>query len=70
MQSDGLCNFLQLTERIEGFNVGFLEEGFAKCDESVQQIVKNMQAEFEAAGASVEWLTVPQHNTGRIFNVF
>jgi Asp-tRNA(Asn)/Glu-tRNA(Gln) amidotransferase A subunit family amidase len=55
-----------LTGKIEGMTIGFLEEGFIKCKPNVQGVVKATIPVFEALGAKVEWVSIPQHFEGRI----
>ena len=58
-----LC--LQLTERIDGIKIGFLKEGFEKCDDNVNSVVKAIIPQLEAVGATVDWVSIPEHFDGK-----
>ena len=60
-----ICCF-QLTERINGMKIGFLKEGFEKCKENVSDVIKGILPHLEAIGATVEWVSIPEHFDGSI----
>ena len=58
-----LC--LQLSDPVTGLKVGFVQEGFAGCNDRVQAIIQNKaDGAFAAVGMAVSWLSIPQHNEG------
>lgn len=58
-----------LTSDLKGKRIGLVKEGFAICDEDVQNVVRAAANKLKEAGAEVEEVSVPLHAHGqRIWN--
>ena len=49
---------------MKGKKIGLVKEGFAICDEDVQNIVKAAAYQLKEAGAEVEEVSIPLHAHG------
>lgn len=49
--------------------IGLLQEGFVGCEEDVINIIKGTTSVFEALGATVEEVSVPEHVEGKMLKM-
>ncbi|XP_013395092.1 uncharacterized protein LOC106162362 [Lingula anatina] len=57
-----------LTADLTGMKVGLLKEGFAQCNSDMESTVRSAMQYFEAAGATVEEISIPMHITGKVYS--
>ena len=53
---------LQLEGSPGNMNIGLVKEGFASCEQCIQNIVKTATQRFTRAGATVEDISIPVHS--------
>ena len=61
-------SLFQLTDDLNGKNIGIVKEGFDVCEEDVVNIVKAAANKLTKAGAIVEEISIPMHADGKWIN--